>query len=155
MDFFLKRCHKLVFVCSTISSYNIRYRDWEKTGLKGVLLKKIFASFVTSKVWRFSGFPHIYRLARVQLVEQTRDVKSRTRARAFLCYARTCREFTRGKGEGERGKQSRWTVYTFNYLRRHARVIPYKYRCFTEDSAKIRKGWVCLKKGSVYWIKPN
>ena len=60
MDFFLKRCHKPLFACSTVSSYNIRYTDWEKTCPKGVLLKKIFPSFLRQKVWRFGGFPHIY-----------------------------------------------------------------------------------------------
>ena len=60
MDFFLKRCHKSVFACSTVSSYNIRYKDWEKTCPKGVLLKKIFASFMIQKLWRFDGFAHIH-----------------------------------------------------------------------------------------------
>ena len=59
MNFFLKRCHKPIFACSTVSSYNIRYKDWEKTYPKGVLLKKIFASFMTQKLWRFGGFAHI------------------------------------------------------------------------------------------------
>ena len=58
MDFFIKRCHKPVSTCSTVFSYNMRYTDWEKMCIKGVLLKKTFASFVTQKVWRFGGFPH-------------------------------------------------------------------------------------------------
>ena len=62
MNFFLKRCHKPVFACSTVFSYNIRYKDWEKTCPKGVLLKKIFASFMTQKLWRFGGFAHIFKI---------------------------------------------------------------------------------------------
>ena len=56
MDFFLKRCDKPVFACSTVFSCNISYKDWEKTCPKGVLLKKFLPVFWHSvTVWRISS----------------------------------------------------------------------------------------------------
>ena len=55
----LKRVCDTAFACSTVSSYNIRYTDWEKTCPKGVLLKKKFCQFFDTKsvtIWRISSY---------------------------------------------------------------------------------------------------
>ena len=68
----LKKCHKTIFACLIFFSHNINYKDREKTGPTGVLLKTSFGCSVKQKC---DGLIDFFIQAFLQLLKNYSDMR--------------------------------------------------------------------------------